>query len=77
MSREETPTIEFLAAHASSAVHRISVSFMQAGSAVEAAGQQIDQFICKRQVEHLRQCVGEASVVFDVSSLQLDVFCCL
>lgn len=50
MGREETPTAEFLAAHASSAVHRISVSFKQAGSVTEAAGQQNDQFSSKRQV---------------------------
>lgn len=50
MGREETPTAEFLAAHAPSAVHRISVSFKQAGSVTEAAGQQNDQFGSKRQV---------------------------
>lgn len=49
MSQEETPTVEFLAAHASSAVHRISVSFKQAGSAHEAAGQQIDPFSSKQR----------------------------
>lgn len=48
MSPEETPTVEFLAAHASSAVHRISVSFKQAGSINEVAGQQIGRFCCKQ-----------------------------
>lgn len=44
MSWEETPTVEFLSAHASSAVHRISVSFKQTGSVNEAAGELIDPF---------------------------------
>lgn len=41
---KKRPSVEFLPSHASSAVHRISVSPKQAGSVNKAAGQQIDQF---------------------------------
>lgn len=47
MSRGETPSVEFLAAHAPSAVHRISVSFKQAGSVNGAADEHVDPFSCK------------------------------
>lgn len=66
MAREETPTAEFLAAHASSAVHRISVSFKQADSVTQAVGQQNDQFSCKRQVKPYWQNPTDRIVVFNV-----------